>query len=236
MGYQHIFERYEIKYRVNRHQMETLLEAIGDRIKGDAYGRSTVCNVYYDTPDYRLIRRSRERPLYKEKLRVRSYGQASPDSTVFVELKKKYRSIVYKRRVSLTEADALAYLAGEKAVEDKQIVREIDYFKDFYAPLQPAMYLCYDREAFYDKEDSGFRITFDDNIRWRQTELSLCHPPGGERLLPEDVILMEVKTATGLPLWFTDVLTREKIFKSPFSKYGTAYTITQQRTVQKTTV
>ncbi len=229
MGYQRIFERYEIKYRISRRQMETLLKVMDPHMKGDPYGRSTVCNVYYDTPDFRLIRRSMEKPVYKEKLRIRSYGQASPDSTVFVELKKKYKSIVYKRRISLVEAEATAYLSREKAVGNTQIMREIDYFMNYYAPLQPAMYLCYDREAFYDRADSGFRITFDDNIRWRETELSLCSPPGGERLLPDDIIMMEVKTVTGLPLWLTEVLTQEQIFKTPFSKYGNAYTIIQQR-------
>ena len=229
MGYQHIFERYEIKYRITRRQMETLLTVMEPYMEGDKYGRSTICNVYYDTPSHRLIRRSMEKPVYKEKLRVRSYGQAAPDSTVFVELKKKYKSIVYKRRISLPQEEAVAYLARQRTVDDKQIVREIDYFMDYYAPLQPAMYLCYDREAFYDRADSGFRITFDDNIRWRETQLSLCSPPGGERLLPEDAIVMEVKTATGLPLWLTQALTRERIYNAPFSKYGTAYTITQQR-------
>ncbi len=229
MGYQHIFERYEIKYRISRRQMETLLKDMEPHMEGDKYGRSTICNVYYDTPDFRLIRRSMEKPVYKEKLRVRSYGPATPDSTVFVELKKKYKSIVYKRRISLTQAEAAAYLAGTGTVDDRQIVREIDYFTHYYAPLQPAMYLCYDREAFYDREDSSFRITFDDDIRWRTTDLSLCSPPSGERLLPEDIIMMEVKAATGLPLWLTAALTRERIYKASFSKYGTAYTITQQR-------
>ena len=223
MNYQHIFERYEIKYRINRRQKERLLTVMSPYMSPDQYGRTTICNIYYDTPSHRLIRRSIEKPVYKEKLRIRSYGPATADSKVFVELKKKYKSIVYKRRVALDETTATAYLRGEAAAGDGQIVREIDYFLNFYAPLAPAMYLCYDREAFHAIDGSGLRITFDDNIRWREEELTLCSAPSGTPLLTDDEVLMEVKTAAALPLWLTQALTAERIFKTPFSKYGTAY-------------
>lgn len=134
-------------------------------MKEDAYGVSMICNVYFDTPDHRLIRRSLEKPLYKEKLRLRSYGKATADSTVFLELKKKYKGVVYKRRVALTEAQAMAYLCESKRVGDTQILREMDYALSYYGDLRPAMYLCYDRVAFYGEEDPMLRLTFDDNMR-----------------------------------------------------------------------
>lgn len=223
MGYQQLFRRHEIKYLITPAQQQWLLEVLSSRLEGDRYGRSTICNVYFDTPDSRLIRRSLEKPVYKEKLRLRSYGTASPDSTVFVELKKKYKGVVYKRRVPMCEAEAMDYLCRRQPAEDGQIQREIDYFMDFYGCLQPAMHLSYERQAYYDRQDSGFRLTFDDHIVWRRQPLSLCVPPGGQPLLPDDRILMEVKTTGALPLWLTDLLTRQRIFRTPFSKYGLAY-------------
>ena len=105
-------------------------------MKGDEYGRSTICNLYYDTPDYLLIRRSIEKPVYKEKLRIRSYSKASSDSTVFVELKKKYNHVVYKRREALTNKEAVNWLSGEKPTSvNNQITSEIDYFLQYYEPL-----------------------------------------------------------------------------------------------------
>lgn len=223
MGFQTVFQRYEIKYRITRAQQARILEAIRSRMKADAYGVSTICNVYFDTPDHLLIRRSLEKPLYKEKLRLRSYGRSDPEGTVFLELKKKYKGVVYKRRVALPEAQAMAYLCEGKRVGDTQILREIDYVLAYYGDLRPAMYLCYDRRAFYGVEDPMLRLTFDDNVRWREDRLRLTEDTDGRQLLPQDTVLMEIKTATALPLWLTDILTREKIYKSPFSKYGTAY-------------
>ena len=118
MGFQTIFERYEIKYRITRAQQQRILAAIGDRMQADAYGVSTIRNVYFDTPDHRLIRRSLEKPVYKEKLRVRCYTTATPDTTVFVELKKKYKGVVHKRRIALPQGQAMAYLC-DPAPDDK---------------------------------------------------------------------------------------------------------------------
>ena len=117
MAFQTVFKRYELKYMLTLEQKEKILEAMSPYMQLDKYGRTTIRNIYFDTDSYRLIRRSIEKPAYKEKIRIRSYAQATADSTVFVELK------------------------------------------------------C-----------SG-----------------------------------------GIPLWMTQVLSREKIYKTPFSKYGTAY-------------
>ena len=224
MAYQSVFQRYEIKYLLTREQKARMTAAMAPYMALDRYGRTTIRNVYFDTPNYRLIRRSMEKPVYKEKLRIRSYQQARPGSEVFVELKKKYKGVVYKRRLSLPEQAAVDWMAGSPPPgADSQIRREIDYFLKYYGALRPTVFLSYEREAYYCREGGDFRVTFDDNIRWRTTELSLCSPPGGERLLPDDIIMMEVKAATGLPLWLTEALTREKIYKTPFSKYGTAY-------------
>ena len=229
---QHIFERYEVKFLITRAQKEQITTAMAPYMQADAYGRSRINSLYFDTPDHRLIRRSLEKPTYKEKLRVRSYGTLTPDGTVFVELKKKYRSVVYKRRIALGEAQAMAFLCEHAPIPDSQIAREIAYFTQYYAPIQPSMLLSYEREAFYGREDGALRITFDEAIFWRETALSLCAPVGGEKLLDDDAVLMEIECAGAIPLWLTSLLSERKIYKTPFSKYGTAYRITQQQNRQ----
>ena len=224
MEYQDIFKRYEIKYLISARQKKKILAAMEPYMEADSYGRSTICNIYYDTPDSILIRRSLEKPVYKEKLRVRSYGIASEDSPVFVELKKKYKGVVYKRRISVSEEEAMTYLNhGAPLPRQNQITEEIDYFVSFYQNLAPAMLLTYDREAFYGKEDNNLRITFDENILWRDENISFCSEIYGSPILEKDYTLMEVKVAAAMPLWLTGILSELGIFKTTFSKYGNAY-------------
>ena len=132
MGSQMVFKRYELKYLLDRRQLDAILQAIAPYMAIDQYGRSTICNIYYDTPNFRLIRESLEKPVYKEKLRLRSYGPAGAEDTAFVELKKKYKDVVYKRRIALPQAQAMACLAGEQPLPDSQIGREIAYALEFY--------------------------------------------------------------------------------------------------------
>lgn len=224
MAYQAVFKRYELKYMLTLEQKKLILEAMSPYMQLDKYGRTTIRNIYFDTDSYRLIRRSLEKPSYKEKIRIRSYEQATSDSTVFVELKKKYKKVVYKRRLTLREADAMAWVCRQKKCPvDTQISREIDYFIDFYGKLNPAAFLSYEREAYYDKGGGDFRVTFDDNILCRQTDVNLCSTIYGAPILPEGRVLMELKCSGGIPLWMVKVLSREHIYKTSFSKYGTAY-------------
>ena len=224
MAFQTVFKRYELKYMLTLEQKEKILEAMSLYMELDKYGRTTIRNIYFDTDNYRLIRRSIEKPAYKEKIRIRSYSQATADSTVFVELKKKYEKVVYKRRLPLFEADAMAWICREKPCPvNTQISREIDYFIDFYGKLKPSVFLSYEREAYYDKGGGDFRVTFDDNILCRQTDVNLCSTTYGSPILPEGKVLMELKCSGGIPLWMARVLSRERIYKTSFSKYGTAY-------------
>ena len=224
MAYKTVFKRYELKYLLTEKQKAKILEAIKPYMALDRYGRSTIRNIYFDTDSYRLIRRSIEKPAYKEKLRVRSYSLASPDSTVFVELKKKYDGVVYKRRLSLPENEAMEWLCGEKTCsKHTQISGEIDYFMKYYGSLRPTVFLSYEREAYFSKDGSDFRVTFDENILCRRYKLSLESDVSGEPILPADKTLMEIKCAGGIPLWMTRVLSSEHIYKTSFSKYGTAY-------------
>lgn len=224
MAFQTIFKRYELKYILSKEQKDIICEAIKPYMKIDNYGRTVIRNIYFDTDTYRLIRRSIEKPAYKEKLRIRSYGQATQDSIVFVELKKKYKSVVYKRRIALPEREVTDWLCkGQSPKKQTQITKEIDYFLKYYETLHPALFLSYEREAYYTYDESDFRITFDENILCRQSDLSLLCDVGGEPILPEGSVLMEIKCSGGIPLWMTKVLSKEHIYRTPFSKYGTAY-------------
>lgn len=220
---QNCFARYEKKYFLTPAGQKTLLQAIGPYIKMDFYGKYTICNLYYDTPDWRLIRASLEKPVYKEKLRVRSYGVPAEDGTVFAEIKKKYKGVVYKRRITVPVSEVQPLLNGEKPLADYgQIGREIDWFQQMYH-AQPRVFIGYDRIAFAGVEDPELRITFDTNIRWRTTELDLRAGDHGAPLLPDDRVLLELKLPGVCPLWLSHALTEAGAVPVSFSKYGSCY-------------
>ena len=217
------FERCEKKYMLTAGQFEALWPRLSPHLRPDEYPESTVCSIYYDTDDYRLIRHSIDAPVYKEKLRLRSYGVPGPEGAVFVELKKKFKGIVYKRRVTLSAREATDWLAGRGSpAEDSQTTREIDWLLQRLQP-RPRVCLCCDRSAYRDIDDPALRITFDRDIRWRCSELDITAGDRGERLLPEGRVLMEIKLSDAAPLWLARLLSEERIFPTSFSKYGTCY-------------
>lgn len=222
MGAPDVFRRHEIKYLLTEEQYRSLRAAMEGRCRADVYGKSRIRNLYFDTPDWRIIRASMERPAYKEKLRLRSYVKAEKDTKVFLEIKKKYKSVVYKCRVSLTELEAERFIRGAGSLPPSQIAKEIGAFARLYPDLAPAVYLSYDREAFYEN-GTDLRITFDRNIRWRRENLSLRAESYGETVLPEGKVLMELKTCEAIPLWLVAFLSEERLYKTHFSKYGAVY-------------
>ena len=224
MTAQTVFRRYELKYLLTQRQVDAVMQAMQPHMQPDPYGQTTLRNIYYDTPNYRIIRASLEKPVYKEKLRLRSYRPAQGEDTVFAELKKKYKGVVYKRRLPMAYGPALQWLSGGAFPGEKpQIAREIDYFLSFYRELAPSMFLSYDRQAFFAADGSGFRVTFDTNILARREEICLGAPVYGAPILPEGKVLMELKCPGAMPLWMAHALCREGLVKTPFSKYGQAY-------------
>lgn len=218
------FRRVEEKYLLTREQYDKLRTALGKEIVPDEYPKSTICNIYYDTPDYLLIRRSMDKPIYKEKFRVRSYGVPSDSSPVFMEIKKKFNGIVYKRRVQTPAVQAAEYMdiGTEPEVNDPQILSEINWFCNSY-DLVPSVFLAYDRLAFKSVEDPELRITFDQRIRYRTEDLDLTMGDHGTLLLPEDRVLMEIKIPGSAPVWLSHILSSLDIFPVSFSKYGKCY-------------
>ena len=219
----YVFKRVEKKYLLTQKKYELLQKYISPYMEQDSYGLHTICNVYYDTDNYDLIRESLEKPDYKEKLRLRSYGTVGRKDTVFVELKKKYKGVVYKRRISLTLEEAECYLNNNiKPKKESQISKEIDYFMKLYNPKTKA-YIAYDRVAYFGKEDKDISINIDKNIIGRQYDLSLEKGDYGDYLLGRLECLMEIKVSGAMPLWLSSILSELKIYPVSFSKYGVMY-------------
>ena len=216
-----IFKRYELKYLLTIEQYNNILNSLKDKIILDKYGETLISNIYYDTPNYLLIRHSLEKPVYKEKLRIRGYGIIKDDSTVFIELKKKYDGIVYKRRVKSNYQESINL--SSNMIPNSQIEKEIKYFFSFYKNLMPKMYLSYERTAYMGKEDNSLRITFDTNILWRNYDLDLRKGSYGTNVINPNQILMEIKINNAIPMWLSNILTNTKANKTSFSKYGVAY-------------
>ena len=223
MAYQAVFKRKEMKYLLTAKQYQMMMREVGEWIVSDDFPVSAISNLYYDTPDYRLIRTSLQKPKYKEKLRLRCYKVPNADTQAFLEIKKKAMGIVYKRRESLPYRRAVEFLAGRGPGGDSQIFRELSWMLKSYQNLAPAMFLSYDRLSFKGKEDPTVRLTFDRNILWRTAALDLSAGTWGEPLLQPGQWLMEIKIAGAMPLWLAGTLAKCKIYPISFSKYGKAY-------------
>ena len=221
-GIQSCFKRYEKKYLLTEEQYRAMRSGMEPYMVPDEHPRYSISNVYYDTPDYALIRASLEKPVYKEKLRLRSYGVPGSCDTVFVELKKKYDGVVYKRRITTEMRDAALYLYGARKGDGSQISREIDYFLRLYQPERKA-FIAYDREAYAAADGGELRVTFDANLRARSNDVDPRLGDHGAPLLPDGLYLMEVKIPGTAPLWLARLLSDNNIFSTSFSKYGAYY-------------
>ncbi len=218
-----VFKRYEKKYMLDLRQYEELSQGLSGKLIRDAYGLHTISNIYYDTDHFDLIRASIEKPVYKEKLRVRSYGVPKSGDAVFVELKKKFKGEVSKRRIQMTLEESGRYLLqGRKPKDPCQILKEIDWFMELYHPV-PKVFIAYDRLALFGIEDAELRVTFDRNIRFRESLLDLSKGSWGRPLLDPDKILMEIKIPGSMPIWLSAMLNELSIFPTSFSKYGACY-------------
>lgn len=236
-----VFNRREIKYLISNEDKDALLSIIGQYMESDPYNKDgkpySICNIYLDTESDELIRKSLEKPAFKEKIRLRSYGTAKPGDKVYLESKKKFDSVVNKRRTAFLLEEAYEYFESGKIREDreqaenpgnapkmnKQVMQEIDYIMNFYR-LSPRVFISYDRLAFFEKNNSDFRLTIDTNIQTRRKNLRLEVPAYGRQLLPEGKWLMEAKAFKAFPLWFVHFLSERRLFSTSFSKYGSEYT------------
>lgn len=242
-SYSDVFRRTEMKYRIDHDQQSILNAAIDQHMVMGEFGKTKIASLYYDTPDFSLIERSLDKPLYKEKLRLRVYGDLSPLAPSFVELKKKFKGVVYKRRVMLSLHAAQAFFDGmpyEEACrafplfEDEaqaqslssrsiQIAREIAFTIQRHGTLVPSFLITCTRSAYEASGESELRITFDNELACSYVAKSPLQASRPVSLLAPGESIMEVKNAGPLPLWLLRALSEAKSYPQSFSKYGHAY-------------
>jgi len=218
---QSIFRRQEIKFVLDTEKLEPLHSAMTEKIPPDKFPQYLVQSIYFDTPNWDIIRMSIEKPVYKEKLRLRCYGVPGEDTEMYLELKKKYRGVVNKRRIAFPMQELNKKTAKEIAADDEtQIGRELDYYLQNHA-VEERVHISYNRHAFAGED--GLRITLDTDIRFRTTTLDYQNPGEGLEVLPQDLTVMEIKTLGGMPMWLAKALSEYEIFPRSFSKYGAGY-------------
>lgn len=220
--YDNHFQRVEEKYLITRTQKEELLKKIEKYIEKDKFFRSKIHNIYFDTEDNDLIINSLNKPVFKDKFRVRSYDIPNLEDDVFLELKTKYRGVVGKRRIKMTLKEFYDYLDYHTIHTNSQILSEIDYYFQYYQ-LKPAIYIAYDRCSYKGKEEKNLRITFDTNLRSRRKNLRFEKRRKLTRYFKEDYYVMEIKTVGSMPLWLVRILSEMNIMPTSFSKYGKIY-------------
>lgn len=225
MKFKHFFQRKENKYLFSKDQFDCFLSDLLQYMQVDQYGLHTIRSLYYDTSDNQFILSSMEKPEYKEKFRVRSYGNPMGESFIFLEIKKKSEGIVYKRRLSMTYSEYLEWESSKifpEAFMEKQVAKEIAWLFRKYPDLSPKVLISYDRLSLFYEADDNFRVTFDRNIRYQSKEVGLCSAPG-PLVAPDLDVLMEVKAVGAYPIWFVELLSRHQRYKGNFSKYAQTY-------------
>lgn len=227
MAYANTFKRMEMKLLLDEEQYSKLREKIDSYMTADEYGVHTIMNIYFDNDNNDVIINSLSKPVYKEKLRLRAYGNAAEDNDqAFLEIKKKYRGVVHKRRLEMTYKELFDYAAGgimpDISENQRQVFSEIEYFRKRLG-LKPKIVICYDRQAFFGNDDKEFRMTFDSNIRSRRTDVDLRKGDFGELLNKQPYKILEIKTTGAVPLWLVKFLSENKIYASTFSKYGNIF-------------
>lgn len=218
--YENIFNRVEQKYVLTKSEKDNLLRLINKYIKKDEYFDSIISNIYFDDFNNRLIINSMEKPIYKDKVRLRGYGDINKNSNVFFEIKNKYKGVVGKRRIMMKLDDFYKYLNGEM-VFSEQIMKELDYLIKIYN-LKPKIFISYHRNSYKGINDD-IRITFDNNLISRRYDLNLESGIYGDKYFDDDNYIMEIKTLNGYPMWLVEALSNLKIYPNSFSKYGSIY-------------
>lgn len=220
--YENIFKRVEEKYLLTKQQYEVLFEVIDEYIEKDLFFETTICNIYFDNKNNDLIIHSMEKPIYKHKVRLRSYGIPKLEDDVFLEIKSKYKNVVGKRRIKLKLQDFKDYIIEQKYDHSDQIMKEIDYLFRLY-DLKPVYFIAYDRKSYRECGNRNLRITIDMNLRSRQDLLSLELGDEGNLFFDEAMYIMEIKTLGAMPLWLVRGLSKLEIYPVSFSKYGSIY-------------
>ena len=241
--------RVEKKYLITRSEKATLLKALKKQLVHDEYYKEEILSLYLDTDNFDLAIKTIDRPEFREKVRVRAYNVPKRSTRIFFEVKTKLATnktkIGNKRRLIIPLKDFYSYMNTGKNLEQIaasasnnnpqqiQVAKELDYLIKHYN-LRPKIIIVSNRTAFSGKNDPTFRLTFDENLRFRTTDLKLEKGSSGEKYFPSTPdpkrgIIMEAKTINAMPPWFVDEISRLKIYPTRFSKYGKIYQLITER-------
>ncbi|MDD6620959.1 MAG: polyphosphate polymerase domain-containing protein [Eubacteriales bacterium] len=226
------FKRYEKKYLITKQQLDEIMPSLLEYMDLDPFciggNEYRIYSIYYDTDNHDIIRQNSSKPVYKEKMRIRSYyDRKDPEDKIFMEIKKKSEGQGNKRRIKLKIKEIEPFVNDGILPETKdylsaQVAKELAYFLK-NNKVHPALYVQYDRLALFGKEDKNFRMTFDRNVRTRRSNFQFGESDEDELLLPGGEYIMEIKILGAMPLWLTHLLSEHKLFSRGFSKYGVKY-------------
>ena len=220
--YENVFKRVEEKYLLTEQQKRLLLEKNQSYLTEDKFYQSTICNIYFDNKNNDLILHSLDKPVFKEKIRLRSYTIPTLEDAVFLEIKEKFKGVVGKRRIKMTLKEFYDYFEKGQYDRNNQIMKEIDYYFKLYH-LEPSFYIAYDRISYRGIDDENLRITLDSNLRSRKEDLRLELGDAGKKYFEQTIYIMEIKTLGSMPLWLVRSLSELKIYPVSFSKVGKIY-------------
>lgn len=230
---QTIFSRNEKKYQITQHKAAQLVEAISNKMKPGKYGTYWVQNLFFDTDNWDIIHTSMEKPHYKEKMRLRCYGTPETTDRMFLEFKKKYDGVVYKRRFPIVPAELANYTINEiLSRANTQIAKELVYHIQ-QKGVTEKFYISYNRQEFTGVHDEDLRLTIDSNISYRLDSLFFTQPQLDCSALDPNKFLLEIKMPLSIPLWLSHILSDLGIFASSFSKYAACFTDWSTATTKK---
>lgn len=226
------FKRYEKKYLITKEKLDKILPFLLEYMELDPFclngNEYRIYSIYYDTDNHDVIRQNSSKPVYKEKMRIRSYyDRKDPEDKIFMEIKKKCNGQGNKRRIKLKIKEIEPFVNDGILPETKdylsaQVAKELQYYLS-KNKVHPALYVQYDRLALFGKEDKNFRMTFDRNVRTRRHNFVFGESEDDELLLPNGEYIMEIKILGAMPLWLTHILSENELFSHGFSKYGVKY-------------
>ena len=229
------FKRIETKYVVSKENLEDLLTDLKEYLVEDDYPTSIISNIYFDTDNFDVIQDALDGNHRQEKIRMRTY-LANPkiDSKVFLEVKSKDdEGIGHKFRLVSTPLAITNLMTDGKnhgQITDRQLLQDIHHLRQRYDEgLKPRMYIYYDRFSMKEKETiEGYaynkvRVTLDQNLTYRDEDVSLFKGNHGFPLLDEDTIIMEIKAPGKKPDWLQAILDKHGLKEQKFSKYSCAY-------------
>ncbi len=225
-----VFKRIEKKYVINSFQHDELISRFNEYMRKDYYSRDgayTIYNIYFDNDSNTMIHKSNMKPVFKEKIRIRTYDITDSEHCSFLEIKRKISKTVSKRRIAAPYGELEKFIYNNEVPssltkKEKQIAQELSYSINQYNSY-PKVFLSYKREAFYDKENDDFRVTFDKDIIYRYDNVNFSSGNYGKNILNQDSYIMEIKFENALPLWITRLLSELKIYPTSYSKYGEIY-------------